>query len=269
MSFCPSEIVGFALIIITLLGLCVGSFLNVCIYRIPRHESIAFPASHCPECGNRIRWFDNIPVLSFLILKGHCRNCNAKISLRYPLVEALNAVLWLAVFFTAGDLSQCIFGLLFSSLLICVSATDLDTMEIPDSFNVSILVLAAIKFVTALTQGASIKVLLIDLIAGALSGSLLLFVLYLLVLKILKKEGLGGGDVKLTFACGAFLGWKQVLFGIGLSAYIGIIVVIIYAIVKRKSLKDSFSYGPFLSAGFFISYLFFDRIFDWYMTLMF
>ncbi len=269
MSFCPSEIFGFVIVIIALLGLCVGSFLNVCIYRVPRHESVVFPASHCPGCGTKIKWYDNIPILSFILLRGKCRHCNEKISLRYPLVEGLNLFFWLLVFLTAGSFVQCFFGCLFSSLLICISAADLDSMEIPDAFNLAVLVLAVMKFGVYLLDGVSLKALLIDFFAGALSGSLLLLGLYLLVLKVLKKEGLGGGDVKLTFACGAFLGWKQVLFGIGLSAYVGLIVVIIHALVKRKSLKDSFPYGPFLSTGFFISYLFFDKIFDWYVNLMF
>ncbi|MCR5585137.1 MAG: prepilin peptidase [Lachnospiraceae bacterium] len=269
MNFCIPELFNFILLITILLGLSVGSFLNVCIYRIPRHESISFPPSHCPNCMNKIKWFDNIPVLSFIILKGKCRNCKSKISIRYPLIELLNCVLWIVTFIYSDNRLQCLTGFAFSSILIIVSCIDLQSMEIPDSLNVAILLLAIVKFIASLVLGGDLKDLLIDLFVGALAGSLLLYGLYMLLLKLVGKEGLGGGDVKLAFACGAFLGWKEVLFGIALSAYIGLLVILIYSIIKRKGIKGAIPYGPFLSLGFLISFLFFDDIYKWYMLKFF
>ncbi len=266
MNFLTSEYILFFFVFIILMGLSVGSFLNVCIYRIPRHESLAFPGSHCPNCMKNIKWYDNIPVLSFILLKGKCRYCGNKISVRYPFIEMLNCLLWVLMFLVSDDLSDCLLGLIFSSILIVISAIDMEKMEIPDGLNVAVLALAIIKFGVSLIMGNELKGTLIDFGVGALSGSILLYLLYLLVLKLTKKEGLGGGDVKLAFACGAFLGWKEVLFGIALSAYIGLIGILIYSLVKKKMIKGNFPYGPFLSAGFLISYMFFDDIFKWYMV---
>ncbi len=260
-----NDFIDLILIATILLGLSAGSFLNVCIYRLPRHESIVFPPSHCPGCGKKIRWYDNIPLLSFILLKGRCRNCNEKISLRYPVTELLNCVLWVLMVFFSADPVQCIVGFAFSSLLILVSAIDLDKMIIPDKINLCIFILAVIRFAVLLVLKNNPKTLLIDLFAGAFSGSLLLLILSFLILKLTKKQALGGGDVKLAFACGALMGWKQVLLGIGLSAYIGLTVLLILALFKKADLKKVFPYGPFLSVGFLISYMFFDDILNWYM----
>lgn len=266
MNFLTSEYVIFVLVFLILMGLSVGSFLNVCIYRLPRHESLAFPGSHCPSCMKTIKWYDNIPVLSFILLKGKCRHCGNKISVRYPLIEMLNCILWMLMFVFTESITDCIFGLLFSSILIVISAIDLEKMEIPDGLNAAVLVLAVIKLVVSLIMGNEFKGTLVDFGVGALSGSVLLYLLYLIILKLTKKEGLGGGDVKLAFACGAFLGWKEVLFGIALSAYIGLLGILIYSLIKKKMIKGNFPYGPFLSVGFLISYMFFDDILKWYMV---
>ncbi len=268
MQFLNSEYITAITFFIILLGLATGSFLNVCIYRIPRGESVVFPPSHCPSCMTNIKWYDNIPVISYILLKGKCRQCGEKISIRYPIIELLNCVLWLLTFVFAEDLVQCLFGLAFSSMLIVVAAVDLDRMEILDFFSVSILILAVLKAGTMILFGNPVKDVLIDFGVGALSGSVLLTLLYFLILKLTKKEGLGGGDVKFTFACGAFLGWKAVLFGIGLSAYIGLIVLILLAVIRKRSLKEAFPYGPFLAAGYFIAFLFFKDIFTWYINFI-
>ncbi len=268
MQFLNSEYITAITFFIILLGLATGSFLNVCIYRIPLGESVVFPPSHCPSCMNSIKWYDNIPVISYILLKGKCRSCGEKISIRYPVIELLNCVLWVLTFIFAKDLEQCLFGFAFSSMLVVVAAVDLEHMEIPDLFSVSILILAVLRTGTLILFGNDVKTVLIDHGVGALVGSVLLTALYFLILKLTKKEGLGGGDVKFTFACGAFLGWKEVLFGIGLSAYIGLIVLVILAVVRKRSLKEAFPYGPFLAAGYFIAFLYFKDIFTWYINFI-
>ncbi len=265
MKLYAGETFNFILLITVLLGLSVGSFLNVCIYRIPEHMSVSFPPSHCPNCKKKIKWYDNIPLLSYILLKGKCRNCKAKISFRYPFIELLNCLLWTAALFISKDPLECISGFVLISSLIVVSAVDLERMEIPDGINGFILVTAIIRSVAFALTGGNIRTLLSDFFIGALAGSLLLYGLYMLFLKVAKKEGLGGGDVKLAFVCGAFLGWQKVLFGIALSAYIGLIVILIVSIIKRKGLRGAFPYGPFLSAGFIISFFFFDDIYKWYV----
>ncbi len=269
MWYLDEETITILRISAVIMGLVFGSFLNVVIYRIPRHESIVFPPSHCPACNENIKWYDNIPVLSYIILRGRCRNCKARISVRYPIIEALNGLLWLLNLYYSKDPLQCLFGFAFISLLIVISAVDLDRMEIPDVFNCIIFGLAVVKLIIVLLLNRGSLYPLADFGLGALSGSLLLFGLYYLLLKLTEKEGLGGGDVKLALAAGAFLGWKQVLFGIGVSAYIGLIVILISAAITKKSLKKAFPFGPFLSAGFLISYLYFDNIFEWYINKFF
>lgn len=260
-----TETAIYFIVLTVLFGLAVGSFLNVCIYRIPRKESIAFPGSHCPNCNNAIKWYDNIPVLSYLILKGKCRHCKAKISARYPFIELLNAFIWVVIAFRINNFIGVMLGFIFSSVLTVVSAIDIENRIIPNSTCVVILSLAVIKILFEIIRGISVLKVLSDTAIGALSGSFLLFLLYLIISKLKKKEALGGGDVKLAFAAGAFLGWKQTLFGIALSAYIGLIILIVLAVAKKRNLREAFPYGPFLSLGFLISYLWAEDIFSWYL----
>ncbi len=247
-----------------LFGTCVGSFLNVVIYRLPRHESIAFPASHCPNCNHKIKWYDNIPLISFLILKGKCRNCKSRISVIYPSVEALNGILWIVVLLNTNNLPDFLFGILFTSALFLVTMIDLKNMIIPNSLNIFIFLLGIVRAVTRMILYHNIKENLVNLILGIIIPAMLLYVLYVIIEKVLKRDALGGGDIKLALAAGSFLGLKETLFGIALSAYIGLFVILIIGLFRKFDLKKAFPYGPFLSVGFFVSNLWFDDIFMWY-----
>jgi len=235
-------------------GLVIGSFLNVLIYRLPRSESIAFPSSHCPECGNSLKWYDNIPVVSFVILKGKCRYCGGRISAQYPLIELANAVFYILLYIELNLSAEFIFLALLTSILLAIAIIDIKEQLIPDSLVISILVLTIIYRVTIyLLYGTQFG--LMNNILGALLG-LLLFVVIVLV----SRGGMGGGDVTLVTALGFVLGWKNLLVSIMLSFIIGAIVSLILLGTGKKTRKDPIPFGPFLIIGFYLSYFFGNEI---------
>lgn len=246
-----------------LLGAAIGSFLNVCIYRLPLGESIVFPASHCPACGTRIRPWDNIPLLSFLLLGGKCRSCRAAISFRYPLVELLNGLLTLALFLKFGPSPTFLVLLVFSSALVAVTFIDLDHQLIPDVISLPGIVVgfAASFFLPWLGW-------LNSLIGLLLGGGSLLVVAYLYQF-LTKKEGMGGGDIKLLAMMGAFLGWRAVPFIIFAGSLVGSVVGITLMLVQKKDAKLAVPFGPFLSFGA-ILYVFYGRqLIHWYLNIGF
>jgi len=241
-----------------LLGLLVGSFLNVCILRIPKGESVVFPRSHCPECGKTIPWYDNIPVLSFLFLKGRCRFCGGRISFQYPWVELLTALLALACavkFRTPPQAALWFFT--FLCPLIVISGIDLRHRLIPDKISLPFIAIGVAVHVVAggfpRWQDA-----LMDSFLGILVGGGAL----LLVMKtyewIRKQEGMGLGDVKLAAMIGAFLGWKAILIVFVLSSLMGSVVGIFFMIFGGMGLRSELPYGPFLSLAAALQ-LFFGR----------
>lgn len=241
-------------------GAVVGSFLNVCIYRLPRRESVVFPSSRCTGCGSRIRWYDNIPVISYLVLRGRCRSCAASISLQYPVVELINGLLTFFLFLKFG-LSPT-FGILFlfCSASVVITFIDLEHQIIPDVISLPGIIVgfAASFFLPWLGWQAS----LIGIVAG---GGSLLLVAYGYEL-IAKKEGMGGGDIKLLAMMGAFLGWRAVLFILFASSLIGSIVGITLMLAQKKDSKLAIPFGPFLASGA-ILYIFFGRqIITWYLS---
>ncbi len=230
-------------IIIIFFGLCVGSFLNVCIYRIPLSKSIAFPGSSCCRCSSPIRFYDNIPVLSFIWLKGKCRKCGCKISLRYPMVEITTSLIFLSVFLNFGFCFESIIYLIFLSSLIIIIFIDIDHQIIPD-----IITLPGIIFflcTSFFTHSITFIQSLFGIIAGGGSLLLVAWTYYLLT----KKEGMGGGDIKLLAMIGAFIGWKGVIFTIFIASFTGTIAGILIILIKGKSFKDKIPFGPFLSIG--------------------
>jgi leader peptidase (prepilin peptidase) / N-methyltransferase len=253
-----------------ILGAVVGSFLNVCICRMPNDESIVSPPSHCPKCNYQIRWYDNIPILSYLFLKGRCRGCGERISPQYPLVELINGLLALALFlkFDTG-LPQDLFGasgflflvfFLFCSALVVVTFIDLEHQIIPDAITLPGIVIGfAVSFFTPLGWLNS----LIGIIAGG--GSLLLVAsLYEL---LTKKEGMGGGDVKLLAMMGAFFGWKAILFIVFASSLFGSVIGVALMVAQKKDSKLAIPFGPFL-AGAAVLYLFYGpQIINWYLNV--
>jgi leader peptidase (prepilin peptidase)/N-methyltransferase len=232
------------------LGAAVGSFLNVLIHRLPEEQSIVFPASHCPVCGHAIRFYDNIPLVSYLLLKGRCRDCGESISARYPLVEGLTAFVSLLIFWKYGPSAQylCVFA--FVCALITITFIDLDHQIIPDVISlpgIPVFFLAAV-FVMNLR--------FLDAFLGILIGGGVLFCVAFFYELITKREGMGGGDIKLLAMIGAFLGWQSLLFVLLVSSFAGALVGVAVMIVKGRDMKYAVPFGPFLSMGA-VAYLFF------------
>ena len=248
------------IIVVFILGLCVGSFLNVCIYRIPQSKSIVSPGSLCPCCRNPIKFYDNIPVISFVILGAKCRNCNAPISFRYPVVELLTGLFALSVFLKFGISLEAVVYFIFIATLLVIAFIDIDHRIIPDSISLPGIPLF---FIASLAiPGISIK----DSVIGILAGGGILFLVAELYLRFTNKEGMGGGDVKLLAMIGALIGWQGVLFTIFISSLIGSVVGIIVMMIQGKNLKLAIPFGPFLSIGAVIYVFFGTKIIHWYFS---
>jgi leader peptidase (prepilin peptidase)/N-methyltransferase len=243
------------------LGAAVGSFLNVCICRLPQHESVVSPPSRCPNCGHRIPFYDNIPIVSYLLLGGKCRSCRTRISPQYPLVELANGILTLFLFTKFGPSVTFLVMFLFCSALVVITVIDLQHQIIPDVISLpGIVVGFASSFLLPwLTWQNS----LIGIIAGG--GSLLIVATGYELLT--KKEGMGGGDIKLLAMMGAFLGWRAVPFIIFAGSLLGSVIGITLMLAQKKDSKLAIPFGPFLAFGA-ILYIFFGRqIIHWYFSL--
>jgi len=247
---------GLAVAAATLLGLLVGSFLNVCIYRLPRRESIVFPASHCPACGAAIRPWDNVPILAWLWLRGRCRDCRAPIAWRYPLVEAVNGAAWGWLAWRYGLRGEALAYALFFSTLLVVTLIDLDYQIIPDRISLPGIPIA---MVTAVAIG---RLTWLD----ALLGAALPAVLFLAVF-VLSRGGMGLGDVKLIAMIGAFLGWQLALLTILVAACGGSLVGVAMMLFQGKGRKTAVPFGPFLALGAVVSLLWGAQLLRWYLAL--
>jgi leader peptidase (prepilin peptidase) / N-methyltransferase len=215
-------------------GACIGSFLNVCIYRIPAGKSIIRPGSHC-ACGAPIAWYDNIPILSWFILRGHARCCGRPFSFRYPAIETLTGLIFLACWLTATTISSALAWMLFSSILICATFIDLDTMEIPDRFSVGGMLAGIIlsAFIPSLHPGAGgLFASLVEGILGAFIGTALVYWIMTMAEIILRKPAMGEGDVKLMGAIGAFCGWQGAVFALFGGAVIGTAAIVSWSITQ-------------------------------------
>jgi leader peptidase (prepilin peptidase)/N-methyltransferase len=246
-----------------ILGLCVGSFLNVVIYRLPKKMSLAKPASHCPSCKYELRWYDNIPLLSYLMLGGKCRRCKTHISFRYTAVELANALLWLLCAFLFWSKSiplACIYMIVFS-VFICVFFIDLEHKIIFDRFQIILLVLGVANIFFDKDFGWLSHVI------GGVAGSTVFFLVAWGFEKLCKKEGLGGGDVKLAGVAGLLLGWERLLLGL-LIATIPAAVILLILSKGREGESRQFPFAPFLVVGFGVSMLFGTQIIGWYLSLI-
>lgn len=237
-----------------LFGITVGSFMNVCILRIPAHESIVTGPSHCPRCGKKLKWYELIPIFSFLALRGRCSNCKLPISAQYPIIEAVNGILWLLIFYVLGFSPYAVLACLMVSALFVLSVIDVRTREIPQGINVFILVLA---ITAALIDRQNFT----SHIIGFFSISVPLY----LILIITRGKGIGGGDIKLMAVCGLFLGWKLVV----LAFFIGCLAasIVHLFLMAAKKADRSLSFGPYLSAGIFLALLWGNLIIDCYLSL--
>jgi len=240
-------------IIVLIFGAIVGSFLNVCIYRLPRDKSIIVPNSYCPDCKKPIKFYDNIPILSYIILRGRCRHCNAKISIRYPIVEFITALLFLLLYKITGLTIEFCVMMLFVSLLIVISFVDLEFQIIPDILSIGGLIIGLILSFFRQNFG------FFDALFGVLLGGGVLFAIAYGYQLLRKIEGMGGGDIKLIGMIGAYCGIKGVIFTIITGSFFGTIVGIPAMLIKGKDSKYAIPFGPFLSLGAVI-YIFYGKM---------
>lgn len=242
-------------IIIFIFGIVIGSFLNVCIYRLPLHESIITAPSHCMTCGRKLRWYDMVPVFSWIVLGGKCRNCKSKISVQYPIIETLNGVLYVLVCAVNGLNCSSLLYCLMTSALLTLSLIDWRTYEIPFGINVFLFLIGIAA--TALERGN-----LLSHLTGAVCVSAFLEILFLLS----GGRAIGGGDIKLMAACGLILGWKQIILAFLLGCIIGSIVHTIR--IKVSGAGHMLAMGPYLSAGIFLAALWGNAWISWYLSLL-
>jgi leader peptidase (prepilin peptidase)/N-methyltransferase len=248
-------------IIVFVFGAVIGSFLNVCIYRIPRSKSIVKPNSFCPNCEKPIEFHDNIPIISYILLGGKCRHCENKISKRYPFIELLTAVLYLVLCRKLGLTFELFVTLVFVTLLITISFIDLEFQIIPDVLSIGGLVTGLVLAVfRPLFLYLEPKFGFLDALYGVLLGGGVLFVIAYGYQLIVKREGMGGGDIKLLAMIGAFTGLKGVLFSLIGGSIIGSLVGIPLMLIKKENMKYAIPFGPFLSVAALI-FLFYGNWF--------
>lgn len=249
------------LVAVFVFGLLIGSFLNVCIARLPEGESIVTPGSRCPSCRTAIRWFDNIPVLSYLMLGGRCRQCRTRISVRYPFVELATALLFaVQAWWQPYDPILLAHHLLFTALLVVLFGTDYDVQRLPD-------VITLPGIVIGIALGSLTQPGVAAAIAGAALGAAVLLFVRWGWKRLTGVDGMGLGDVKMLAMIGAFLGWKQVGVVLFLATLTGAILGITLAASGRRSLQTRLPFGTFLAAAAYIASLWGDALLAWYLSL--
>lgn len=257
--------VDIAVLVFTfLLGMILGSFVNVCIYRIPKKISIVTPPSSCTNCGYKIKWYDNIPVLSYLILGGKCRKCGEPISIQYPLVEMFTGFIIALMFITLGLTIDMLFLSILVVILIVIAGIDIKTMLIPNGTVIALLVLGLLYsgFRLIFPGATAFPIKWFDPLIGFFIASL-----PLLLLAVLSKGGMGGGDIKLMAVAGVFLGWKGALVAMVVGSIVGAIVSLLLIALGKKSRKDLIPFGPFLCIGILFAALFTQGLISWYLGL--
>jgi leader peptidase (prepilin peptidase)/N-methyltransferase len=244
---------------LTWLGLAVGSFLNVVIHRLPRGGSVVHPPSQCPGCGYQLRWYDNIPVLSWATLGGRCRKCRAPISIRYPIVEIVTMVVFLLHLWMFGWTLLLAVRLLFACGLIALFAIDLEHHLLPNAITLPGIAVGLILSIIA-PPG------IVDAILGTLLGGGVLWAIGEAYYRYSGQEGMGGGDVKMLAMIGAFLGWKLVLVTLVLSSVAGSVIGLLVIASRRGGMKYALPYGTFLALGALAASLVGDQIVAWYVS---
>ena len=245
-------------ILIFLFGLTIGSFLNVCIYRIPKGESISFPPSHCMGCGTRLKSYDLIPVISFIVARGKCRYCGEKISLQYPIIEVLNGILYLLIYYKFGLSLLLIKYSILCSILLVISIIDLNLKIIPNSINLFLLLYGIIFNIIEF----SFNNLTSNLFGLFIGGGLFLLI------AIISKGAMGGGDIKLVAVLGLLFGFKKILLITFLSFIIGAVISILLLLFKINKRKDYIPFGPFICIGTFITIIYGNNIIEWYLNTL-
>jgi leader peptidase (prepilin peptidase)/N-methyltransferase len=248
----------FAIPFAAALGAILGSFLNVLILRLPKEESVVFPGSKCPSCQAPIAWYDNIPVVSWLVLGGKCRNCQAGISIQYPLVEIVVAAIWGLAVWHYGLTLNALAAAIFCTILLGIAVTDARHYLIPDEFSLGGLVLGLLLSLRDGVDG------LVVALVGAAVGFALLYAIAVLGEKVFGKEAMGGGDIKMMAMVGAFVGWQGVLLTIFLGSFLGTLVFVPLQL-KKKMLVP---FGIFLAAAAAIVFVVGDAMIAWYWGLV-
>ncbi|MCJ7772633.1 MAG: A24 family peptidase [Desulfobacterales bacterium] len=248
-------------ITVFLYGVCVGSFSNVCIHRLPLSKSLKSPPSNCPQCGSPIRFYDNIPILSYIWLKGHCRHCQKRISFRYPFVEIMGGLFALFIYLEYGLTFEALIYYLFIVTLIIITFIDIDHQIIPDVIS-----LPGIP-ICFLASFALPSVTFIDSLIGILAGGGSLFIVLWTYHLITGVEGMGGGDIKLLAMIGALIGWEGVIFTIFISSITGTMVGILIMLRTKKGLKLAVPFGPFLSIGAILYVFYGSELIRWYLNM--
>lgn len=240
------------------LGLCVGSFLNVCIVRLPRERSLLRPRSACPRCRHPIAWRDNIPIVSWLVLKRRCRHCREPISAQYPIIEAAVGLIWVAALVRYGVTAQALAAALFGTLLLGIAVTDARHYLIPDEYTWGGLVLGLGLSLAGGVTG------FVQAVLGAGVGFALLFAVAQVGQWAFREEAMGGGDIKMMAMVGSFVGWKGVLLTVFLGALLGSLIFVPLSLRKKRLVP----FGVFLALGAALTFVFGETIIAWYLHFL-
>jgi leader peptidase (prepilin peptidase)/N-methyltransferase len=246
--------------LVFLIGLIVGSFLNVCIHRIPAELSIVWPGSRCPSCATPIRWYDNIPLLSYLTLGGRCRDCQLGIPIRYPTVELLTGIVFVALWSQGYAPRVTVLYCILAASYIAISFIDFDHKIIPDVITIPSLWIAPL--VALLVQQISVK----DSLIGIAVGGGILWAIAAGYEKLRNQEGMGFGDVKLLAMVGAFQGWQASMFALIIGSLLGTVVGVSLMVARRGRLDMEIPFGPFIVAGAFLHLMGGPALIDWYFS---
>ena len=245
--------------LIIIIGLVIGSFLNVCIYRLQKHVSISKPRSHCPNCKHQLKIWENIPVLSYLLLKGKCSNCKIKISIRYPLVEILTDLTFVVIYHYFDISIETILLMIFFSIVIILTFIDIDVQLLPNNLLI-ISILPIIAFILINQTNSYLN----HIYGAVLLASLFLMIGYVGKL-IYKVDSMGMGDVKYAAVIGLLLGWEKGALALVIAFFSAAIIIIFMAIYKKLSRKQRIPFGPFLSIGCFAAFFWGTDILNWYL----
>ncbi|MDQ6960986.1 MAG: prepilin peptidase [Mariprofundaceae bacterium] len=251
--------IEFWIITIGLFGMVFGSFSNVLVHRLPRRESVVFPSSNCPKCHADIAWYDNIPVLSYLILRAKCRHCQQHIAMRYPLLEISMGLCWSALVWHYGLSPTTVMAIVLVSLLLVLSIIDLETELLPNTLTFPGIALGLLYNLWAGDIYSSL--------IGAFAGYFVFWSVATVFFMLTKKHGMGGGDFKLLAMLGAFLGWQSLPLIILFASLSGTVISVIYLIISRKGSQTRIRFGPFLAAAGIVWLLWGPQIWQWYLDL--
>jgi leader peptidase (prepilin peptidase)/N-methyltransferase len=251
----------FAIAVAGAFGALIGSFLNVCIHRLPRGTSIVWPGSACPACGRHLAWFENIPVLSFLALGGRCRTCRIPISIRYPMVEGITALVFAASWWYFGPGPLLVSRVVLTSALIVLFAIDLEHHLLPNAITLPFI---AVGFVFSLVTEPG----WMDSLLGILAGAGILYAIAEIYFRVRHEEGLGMGDVKMLAMIGAFLGWKLMLVTLMMASFSGSIIGLTLIALRRGDMKYALPFGTFLALGAALAATVGSRLLDWYLGFL-